>query len=72
MESGVETGGLNEEVTLDIWALIEYSGQGKCRDVRCYSDTAPRYREQLRTWATSKNWEMTCDGGDCFVVRRIH
>ena len=74
METGVNIVRLYREVTLDIRDLMEYSGHGKCREVVCYRarDTADRYREQLRTWATSKNWEMTCDGGDCFVVRRFH
>ena len=57
MQSRVEEVVLSYEVTLDIRSLMEYSGQGKCRVVRCYNDTAPRFREKLRTWATSKNWE---------------
>ena len=74
MESGVEWVWLYVGVTLDIRDLMEYSGHGKCREVVCYRarDTADRYREKLRTWDTSKNWEMICDGGDCFVVRRFH
>ena len=66
MESHEERVGLNEEVTLDIRVLIEYNGQGKCRDVVCYSDTAPRYREQLRTWATSRNWTLHYEDRGCF------
>ena len=61
MESGVEEIRLNKDVTLDIRDLIEYNGHGKCEEVWCYYDTADRYREQLRTWATSRNWEVTCD-----------
>ena len=74
METGVKIVRLYREVTLDIRDLMGYSGHGKCREVVCYRarDTADRYREKLRTWATSKNWEMICDGGDCFVVRRFH
>ena len=71
MESGVEIVRLNEEVTLDIWALIEYSGQGKCSYVVCYSDTAPRYREQLRTWATSRNWTLHYEDRGCFSIKRL-
>ena len=71
MESGVEMVGLNVEVTLDIWVLIEYSGKGKCRDVVCYSDTAPRYREQLRTWATSRNWTLHYEDRGCFSIKRL-
>ena len=61
MESGVEEIRLNKDVTLDIRDLMEYNGHGKCEEVWCYYDTADRYREQLRTWATSRNWEVTCD-----------
>ena len=55
MESRVGWVGLDREVTLDIRDLMEYNGQGKCRVVECYSDTADRYRVQLRTWAKSRN-----------------
>jgi len=68
MESRVEEMELYE-VTLDIRDLMKYNGQGKCREVRCYSDTADRYREQLRIWAKSRNWEVTHDVG-CFSIER--
>ena len=53
MESRVERVGLGSygEVSLDITALTQYSGQGKCGEVRCYNDTADRYREEVRSWA---------------------
>ena len=69
MESRVEEVRLHREVTLDIRALMEYSGQGKCREVGCgMGDTADRYREQLRTWATSNNWIVEIDNPFCFVM----
>ena len=47
-------------VTVDIGELIEYNGLGKCKYVEdSYRDSAQR--EQLRTWATSKNWEFNDD-----------
>ena len=55
---------LDDEVTLDIRVLIEYNGQEKCMIMWCYDDDAHRYREQLRTWATSRNWIVTYDN-DC-------
>ena len=61
MESHVEELWLREGVTLNIEALIEYSGLGKCRVFQCYYDTANRYMEQLRTWATSRNWSFRVD-----------
>ena len=71
MESRVEEVRLHREVTLDIRDLMEYSGQGKCREVRCYGDTADRYREQLRTWATSNNWTVTNDQSHLFIIQNL-
>ena len=72
MESGVEVVNLCEEVTLDIRDLMEYSGQGKCREVRWDDDTEDRYREQLRTWAKNRNWEVTNDRySEKFIIERI-
>ena len=70
MESRVEVVWLRDKVTLDIGALIEYTGQGKCRGVVCYNDTAARYREDLKTWAQSKNWQVTIDCRDCFRMNK--
>ena len=64
MEFGVEKVELHEEATLDIRDLMEYSGQGKCRQVVCYRDAVGRYREQLETWATNKNWRVDPDNDD--------
>ena len=61
MESHVKWVMLFAGVTLDIRDLMEYSGQGECRKVKCYGDTKGKYREQLRTWAESRNWEVTED-----------
>ena len=70
MESHVEGVELSTGVTLDIRDLMKYSGQGKCWVVRCLSDTADRYREQLRTWATNKNWEVTENVLDFIIIKR--
>ena len=57
MESCVDSVRL-DEVTLDIEALVKYSGRGKCKIVTCVGDTAKRYREILRSWAQSRNWAV--------------
>ena len=59
MESHLEKVVLHKGVTLDIEALMEYSGQGKCQEVVCYCDTSDRYKEQLAKWTTSRNWAVT-------------
>ena len=70
MESCVKEVWLDYKVTLDIRDLMEYSGQGKCRKVACYRNDG--YRKQLRTWAESRNWEVTHDNKKhCFVIDRI-
>ena len=51
--------GEEEEVTLDITSLTQYSGQGKCRRVTCWSATADRYREEVRSWAKRISWRAT-------------
>ena len=71
LESGVETVGLDCSVTLNISDLREYSGQGKWREVWCDDrDAAPRYREQMRSWATSRNWKVTLDNIYSFTIKR--
>ena len=53
-------------LVLAMAALTESSGQGMCRVVTCYEDTAARHREELGAWARSRNWEVTQDN-DYFV-----
>ena len=47
---------LGDEVTLDIEALVEYSGKGVCKEITLNNATLARYSEELRTWAKSRNW----------------
>ena len=54
----VQLGGLGE-VSLDMAALTQYSGQGKCRRVTCWRATADRYREEVRSWAKRINWRAS-------------
>ena len=70
MQSGVEWVTRMEKVTLDVEALAEYSGQGVCREVRLLGDTAARYKEELRTWASNRNWRVTADTDDLFIIER--
>jgi len=62
MESRVKEVKLWEEVTLDIEAMTEYSGQGQCNIMKLAGDSAARYREVLRTWARSKKWRVQTRG----------
>ena len=68
MESVVVSVELTEGVTLEIRDLMEYSGQGKCSRGGGWGDNVPRYREQLRTWATSNNWIVQIDNSVYFVI----
>ena len=60
MESGVEWVdlGCRGEVSLDIRALTQYSGQGKCEVVKCHKETASKYREEFKSWAQRINWRF--------------
>ena len=69
MESVVEEVRLSEEVTLDMEILAEYSGQGVCRDVLLYDDTTDRYSEELRTWASNRNWRVFVDARRVFIIK---
>ena len=61
MEAGVEDVELSGEVTLDIEALAEYSGQGMCKKVKLFSKNE-NYRKELWTWARSRNWGNDLNG----------
>ena len=71
MESVVVSVELTEEVTLDIRALMEYSGQGKCRVIECQLNTADRYRKHLRRWAKGCNWAVTFQKSKIFRIERM-
>ena len=60
MESGVEVVQLGDwgEVSLDISALTQYCGRGKCGLVACYDDTAGSYWEEVRHWAHRISWDV--------------
>ena len=63
MESGVEEVwlGVEGEVSLDIMALTQYSGQGDCRKVLFCNTTADSYMEKLRSW--QPKIKMTMENG---------
>ena len=58
METRVERVLLGGEESLDITALTQYSGQGKCGQVEWYGDAADRYREEVTSWAQKINWDV--------------
>ena len=68
MESSVEMMWLGAEVTLDIEALVEYSGQEVCTEVKLVYDTGARYREEVIKWAKSKNWTVWPGSDDVHVL----
>ena len=71
MESNVMTVLLGDrgEVSLDITALTQYSGQGRCGRV-LWTDTARRYREEVNTWAQRINWTLNNVIYDFFWIER--
>ena len=55
------------EVILDISALTQYSGQGTCRMVECYSNSADKYKEEVKSWARRINWRAA--GDDTYEIK---
>ena len=43
---------------MDISALTQYSGQGKCGQVTWFDDAAHKYGEEVRSWAQRINWRV--------------
>ena len=68
METGVELVvlGRGGEMSLDIRALTQYSGQGKCEWVSCHY--ADKYREEVRAWARRINWTVLADMDDGIII----
>ena len=58
-------------MTLDVEALMAYSGQGECGEVEGEDEAGARYREYLRAWAASRNWAVTEGEDDYFHIGRI-
>ena len=75
MESSVEFVILGSDVVLDIRALSEYNGQGKCRQLQAggkyYGKRAVRYRKELTSWARSRDWEMTINEFTILVITAV-
>ena len=71
MESGVEVVSLIM-VSLDIRALTQYNGQGKCRKVICFRGIADKYKEDLKSWAEKINWtvRLEIDNDRIFIERK--
>ena len=63
--------GLYGDVRVDMMALTQYNGQGKCQWVRCWHDTARKYREEVRSWARRINWTGQWDlDGNIMTINR--
>ena len=75
MELRVEFVILGSDVVLDIRALSEYSGQGKCRRLqaggRYYGKRAVRYRKELKSWARSRDWEVIINEFTILVITAV-
>ena len=70
METRVHELMLREEVNLDIRTLTDYSGNGKCYEVYS-SDSSDKYREELRSWAGDRNWNIILDRNDDYFKNTI-
>ena len=59
MESRVENVELCDGVSLDVTALTQYSGRGKCETVWwCNGETGDRYIGEVMSWGQWMNWSL--------------
>ena len=64
----VQLGINGEDLTLDISTLATYSGQGKCKKVGFYYDTAVKYREDVQRWlAERSSWTVITADNYCVI-----
>ena len=56
MESSLNVVDMETVVGLDIEALIKYSGQGCCMEIKCF--TSDKFFEEIKTWASRTNWQL--------------
>ena len=54
----VRLGDKKGEGKVDIEALTEYSGQGRCRTLEVTKYKQTTYQKELRHWAKSRNWRV--------------
>ena len=50
--------------------LAQYNGLGKCEEVRFWSDTTERYRDQLKVWAGNMGWQIEETSDEIFIKRK--
>ena len=49
------------EVTLDMEALQQYDGRGKCKQVEFHGNAARIYRAQIKAWSKKIDWHIYID-----------
>ena len=75
METRVEEVVLGgREQTLDVTALIQYSGQGRCQLIdmilieKSYDEE--KYEEDMKNWAKDKQWSITSRGNLSLLLKK--
>ena len=53
--------GYGGRVRLRIQTLLEYGGTGRCGKMECRYDTWGIYKEEMKTWAETVNWDAIMD-----------
>ena len=59
------------EVTLDMEALQQYDGRGKCGQVLFHGGAAITYGAQIKRWAKKIGWHIHRDDSDKIDVRKV-
>ena len=61
---------LDEGLTLDMAALAQYDGKGRCGIVRLAAAVSEEYGDQVKTWAEQLGWQIGVESSGYNIVRR--
>ena len=61
---------LDEGLSLDMAALAQYDGKGRCGIVRLAAAVSAEYGDQVKTWAEHLGWQIGVESSGYIIVRR--
>ena len=61
---------LEDGLSLDMAALAQYDGKGRCGTVRMAAAVSEEYGDQVKTWAEQLGWQIGVESSGYNIVRR--
>ena len=61
---------LDEGLTLDMAALAQYDGKGRCGTVRLAAAVSEEYGDQVKTWVENLGWQIGGEFSGYIIVSR--